>query len=288
MINEYVNDRFYIIDLIHRDRNESYIKIWGIMNDYEIGLMQTLMPLCLIVKLDHYLNQNQRFKKDKSGQQIIRNIIPPEENVDIWNTGWTAEINVREFAYQLANALYRKLDGDNYHQCHRNHLSRDELFKLLDYEVYAEEQQRTANISIHERELRRKHKDQAQELKVGKRVLDDKENQVVTINTSNFSIKKTMPLKDTRRLDLYINHSEWTTLALLNCTCLEFQSRHNEEYCYLTFKTRQCAPPPDYFSNLLEISHHHDEKKQKKKITKQRRIAFKDISSSSRRNNKWN
>ena len=265
-----MNDRFYIVDLIHRDRNESYIKKWGIMHDYEIGLMQTLMPLRLIVKLDHYLNQNQRFKKDKSGQQIIRNIIPPEENVDIWNMGWTAEVNIREFAYQLANALYHKLDGDNYHQCHRNHLSGDELFKLLDYEVYAEEQQRTASISIHERELRRKHKDQAQELKVGKCVLDDKENQVVTINTTNFSTEKTMPLKDTRCLDLYINHSEWTTLALLNCACLKFQSRHNEEYCYLMFKTRQRAPPPDYCSNLLEISH-HDEKKQqqKKKITKQ-------------------
>ena len=120
-INKYVNDRFYIVDLIHRDRNESYIKKWGIMNDYEIGLTQTLMPLHLIVKLDQYLNQNQRFKKDKSGQQIIRNIIPPEENVDIWITGWTAEINIREFAYQLAIALYHKLDGDNYHQCHRNH-----------------------------------------------------------------------------------------------------------------------------------------------------------------------
>ena len=34
------------------------------MNDHEIGLMQTLMPLRLIVKLDHYLNQNQRFKED--------------------------------------------------------------------------------------------------------------------------------------------------------------------------------------------------------------------------------
>ena len=78
-----------------------------------------------------------------------------------------------------------------------------------------------------------------------------------------------MPLKDIRCLDLYINHSEWTMLALLNYACLEFQSRHNEEYCYLTFKTRQRAPPPDYFSNLLQISHHHDEKKQKKKITKQ-------------------
>ena len=145
------------------------------------------------------------------------------------------------------------------------------MFKLLDYEVYAGEQQRTANISIHERELRRKHKDQDQELKVGKHVLDDKENQVVTINTTSFSTEKTMPLKDTRCLDLYINHSEWTMLALLNCACLEFQSRHNEEYCHLTFKTRQHAPPPDYFSNLLEIRSHHDETKQqqqKKKITK--------------------
>ena len=25
-IDKYVNDRFYIVDLIHRDRNESYIK----------------------------------------------------------------------------------------------------------------------------------------------------------------------------------------------------------------------------------------------------------------------
>ena len=98
---------------------------------------------------------------------------------------------------------------------------------------------------------------------MGKHVLDDKENQVVTINTTNYSIEKTMPLKDTRRLDLYINHNEWTMLALLNCTCLKFQSRHNEEYCYLMFKTRQHAPPPDYFSNLLEISH-HDEKKTEK------------------------
>ena len=177
------------------------------MNDYEIGLTQMLMPLCLMVKLDHYLNHNQRFKKDKSGQQIIRNIIPPEENVNIWNTGWTAEVNIKKFAYQLANALYRKLDGDNYHECHRNYLSRDELFKLLDYEVYTEEQQRIANISIHERELRRKNKDQAQELKVGKCMLNDKENKVVTINTTNFSIEKTRPLKDTRHLDLYINHS---------------------------------------------------------------------------------
>ena len=181
--------------------------------------------------------------------------------------GWTAEVNVREFAYQLANALYCKLDGDNYHQRHRNHLSHDELFRLLDYEVYAEEQQRIANVSIQERELRRRHKDQGLELKVGKCVLDEY-NKVVTINTTNFSFEKTIPLKDTRHLDLYINHSEWTMLALLNCACLEFQSRHNKEYCYLTFKTRQCAPPADYFSNLLEISH-HDEKELKKKITKQ-------------------
>ena len=92
------------------------------------------------------------------------------------------------------------------------------------------EQQRTANSSIHERELRRKHKDQSQELKVGKCVFDDKENKVVTINTTNFSIEKTIPLKDTRRLDLYINHSKWTMLALLNCACPKFQSRHNNKY----------------------------------------------------------
>ena len=138
------------------------------MNDYEIGLMQILMPLCLIVKLIHYLNQNQRFKKDKSGQQIIRGIIPPEENVKIWNTmGWTAEVNINEFEYKLANAPYLKLDGDNYHQRRINHLSSDEFYKLLDYEVYTEEQQRTANIFIHKREFRSKHKDRGPKIKSG-------------------------------------------------------------------------------------------------------------------------
>ena len=115
-------------------------------------------------------------------------------------------------------------------------------------------------------------------------MLNDKENNVVTINTTNFSIEKTMPLKDSRRLDLYINHIEWTMLVLLNCTCLEFQSRLNDEYFYLTFKLRQRAPPPD-FSNLLEISHHDEKQQQKKKITKQQCIAFKDIS---RRHNNCN
>ena len=116
-------------------------------------------------------------------------------------------------------------------------------------------------LSTKERELRRKHNDRAQELKVGKCVLDDEENKVVTINTTNFSTEKTMPLKDTRHLDLYTNHSGWTMLTLLNYTCLELQSRHNNEYHYLTFKLRQCAPPPD-FSNLLEIttsSSHHEQ-----------------------------
>ena len=73
-----------------------------------------------------------------------------------------------------------------------------------------------------------------------------------------------MPLKDTRHLDLYISHSEWTTLALLICACLKFQSRHNEEYCYLMFKMRQHAPP-DYFSNFLEISSYHDEENSSRK-----------------------
>ena len=72
-----------------------------------------------------------------------------------------------------------------------------------------------------------------------------------------------MLLKDTRCLDLYINHSEWTTLTLLNCACLEFQIRHNNEYCYLTFKPRQRAPPPN-FSNLLVImSSSHNEQQHK-------------------------
>ena len=66
-----------------------------------------------------------------------------------------------------------------------------------------------------------------------------------------------MPLVKTPRLDLYFDNRELTTFSLLNCACLEFLCKSNEEYCLLKVTPYNIQdPPPDLIKSIMN---HHDD-----------------------------
>ena len=80
-----------------------------------------------------------------------------------------------------------------------------------------------------------------------------------------------MPLKKTPRLDLYFDNSELTTLSLLNCACVEFICKSNEESCILKFsphERQQLPPTTTHSSSADENAEESDNNKGKKKKRK--------------------
>ena len=74
--------------------------------------------------------------------------------------------------------------------------------------------------------------------------------------------------KKTPRLDLYFDNSELMTLSLLNCPCVEFICKSNEEYCILKFsphERQQLLPTTTHSSSADENAEESDNKGIKKK-----------------------
>ena len=94
------------------------------------------------------MNDYQRFKVDKSNEKITSQLIPSEKSSDAWTEGWYAKMNVRELCHQLCSISFRARNGSCYSQQHRNSLSFGELFKLFDWDVYAEEQKQIVKVSV--------------------------------------------------------------------------------------------------------------------------------------------
>ena len=110
------------------------------------------------MKINQHLIENQRFKKGKAGRQINVTIMPMENESNTWSKGWFVSVNAREFIHQLCSISFRVNSGLNFSQHHRNNLSYNELFKILDWGIYSEEQSQIITVSISERELNKKHK----------------------------------------------------------------------------------------------------------------------------------
>ena len=106
------------------------------MNDYEIGLMQMLMPLCLIVKLDHYLNQNQSQNKKRLNQN---------------------QTFIIDSGGKLSTRLYDKCDDFDFHIVNFPYLSSN-IPSGPSYGVYISQLIRQAQCCSHYDDFRYRHK----------------------------------------------------------------------------------------------------------------------------------
>ena len=106
------------------------------MNDYEIGLMQMLMPLFLIVKLDHYLSQNQRQNKKRLNQN---------------------QTFIIDSGGKLSTRLYDKCDDFDFHIVNFPYLSSN-IPSDPSYGVYISQLIRYAQCCSHYDDFRYRHK----------------------------------------------------------------------------------------------------------------------------------
>ena len=161
------------------------------------------------------------------------------------------QVNVKELLHQLSSIQYRCRDGVTFSKRHRNNLNYDELYKLFNWDVYQCEQCQSTSMSILERNLHQKHKDQYSKCTQTHKSIG-KDGTIETLFPDpHYSAETHMPLSETPQLDLYFTHSELTTLSLLLTACIEDTCRRDSEYCLLSFKLRflQSPPPPPTCSN---------------------------------------
>ena len=78
--------------------------------------------------------------------------------------------------------------------------------------------------------------------------------------------RKIHATEKTPRLDLYFDNSELTTLSLLNCACVEFVCKSNEEYCILKFSPHKRQQP--LLTHLSSSDENGKESKGKRKREK--------------------
>ena len=250
-IDNLLKEQYFIVDLLNNDMNESsFIDRWHSSNDIPSSNYHKILSRSTIVKLNRYLVDNQRFKKDKSSRQINMTIMPMENESDTWSEGWFVNVNVRELLHQLCSISFRVNNGSNFGQHHRNKLSHNELFEIFDWTVYSEEQSQIISVSIREWELNKNHRQTCEDSSQARITLLNPNNGTITMvrEEMKYAIEKCMPLKETPRLDLYFDNSELTTLSLLSCACIEFICKSNEEYCILKFiphERRQPSPPEE-------------------------------------------
>ena len=150
----------------------------------------------------------------------------------------------KKYCHQLCSISFRARNGSCYSQQHRNSLSFGELFKLFDWDVYAEEQKQIVKVSVKECSLNSDHRKKCEESSQTKIALTPDE--LSTIRRSNCYVEECMPLAQTPRLDLYFDNSELTTFALLNTACIKFLCKNNDEYCLL-----KLSPHHSCYSQLL-------------------------------------
>ena len=113
-------------------------------------------------------------------------------------TKWFININVKEFIYQLCSISFRVNSGLNFSQNHRNNLSHNELLKIFDWGIYSEEQSQIITVSINERELNKKHKQECNESSQAKIILtpNGATTSIITAHQeTKHAIEKCMPLE---------------------------------------------------------------------------------------------
>ena len=222
-VNKFIKDQYHVTDLTNA-KGDSFVKRWYNLRDLKACDFHQIISPSIIIKLNKYLVDNQRFKVDKCTRQINGQITPTEECSEAWSEGWFVRVNVRELCHQLCSISFRTHSGSSYSKQHRNNLAFSELFKLFDWSIYSEEQCKIIQVSIAERELNKEHRRPWEEESFQSRITlaPDGTTGITTNEKSKYNIEKCMPLVKTPRLDLYFNNRELTTLALLNCTCLEF------------------------------------------------------------------
>ena len=210
---------------------------------------------------------NHRFKTDKCGIPINTQSSPQDECLNTWTEGWFIKENITELCHQLCSISFRMRSGSNYSQHHRNNLAFGEVFKLFDWGIYSEEQRQIIQVSIAERGLNKEHKRQCEESSQSKITLAPDGTTGITSNKkSKYNIEDYMPLVKTPRLDLYFNNNKLTTFSSLNCTCLEFLCKSNEEYCLLKVTPYNMQEPPPDLITTTTTNHGKGESKNRSHV----------------------
>ena len=115
-----------------------------------------------------------------------------------------------------------------------------------------------------ERGLNKEHKRQCEESSQSKITLAPDGTTGITSNkNSKYNIEDYMPLVKTPRLDLYFDNSELRTFSLLNCACLEFLCKSNEEYCPLKVTPYNIQDPP---TDLITTTTNHGKGDSKEEV----------------------
>ena len=138
-IDNLLREQYFVVDLMNANES-SFIDRWHITNNIQSNNYHKILSRSTIVKINQYLIENQRFKKDTAGRPINVTIMLMENESDSWSKGWLLNVNIREFIHQLCSISFRVNSGLNFSQHHRNNLSHNELFKIFDWGVYSEEQ----------------------------------------------------------------------------------------------------------------------------------------------------
>ena len=246
-IDNLLKEQYFIVSLLNNNMNESsFIDGWYSSNDIPSSNYHKILSRSAIVKLNQYLIDNQRFKRDKSSRHIDMMIMLVENESDTWSKEWFFNVSVGEFLYQLCKILFRVNNGSNFSQHHSNKLSHNKLFKSFDWAIYSEEQSQIISVSIRGRELKEKHRQTCEDSSQARITLLNPNNGTMSMmvrEETKYAIEKCMPLKETPRLDLYFDNSELMTLSLLSCACIELICKGNEENCVLKFIPHERRQP---------------------------------------------
>ena len=112
-VNDFVSDQYYVIDLMNLQGDKSFTKKSkdAIAQAREFN---HILSRSMLIKLNKYLNDNQRFKVDKSDEKITSQLILCKESSNAWVKGWYAKISAREFCHQLCSIAFRARNGSCY------------------------------------------------------------------------------------------------------------------------------------------------------------------------------
>ena len=120
----------------------------------------------------------------------------------------------------------------------------DKLYKLFNWQVYEFEQTQSMATSILERDLHQKHKEAHDTSSITHKLLG-KDGKIETpFSDPHYTMETHMPLASTPRLDLYFTPSELLTVSLLLTACVEHTCKKDNNYCLLSFKTKQIPHAP--------------------------------------------
>ena len=133
-VSNYIRDWFFLIDLTSQ-KGDSYIdksRVYALFPHPNHQIVSKSM----LIELNNYFKNNQRFKVDKEQCSIEVTILPGEKDEVAWKHGWYAGVNVHELCHQLCSIQFQCRDGSCFGQHHRNNIHFNELYKLLDWFAY--------------------------------------------------------------------------------------------------------------------------------------------------------